>query len=63
MATVTDPKNGVTAVVTTCRSCRAPVYWGYTAKGKRCPYDVVDGAATEISHFATCPQAKQWTKR
>lgn len=40
-----------------CRSCGAPVIWGYTKAGKRCPFDP-DGT----SHFATCPQAKTWTK-
>lgn len=63
MTTVTDPKTGVTALVKPCKSCNAPVYWGFTAKGKRCPYDVVDGEATEASHFTTCPQANGWSKR
>lgn len=64
MSTVTDPKTGNTAAVTTCRSCNAPVYWGFTARGKRCPFNVgEDGVATEISHFTTCPQAGRWSKR
>ena len=63
MTTVTDPKSGVTAAVHECRSCHAPVYWGFTEKGKRCPYDVVDGTATRTSHFTTCPQAQAWSKK
>lgn len=46
-----------------CRSCNAPVWWGETAAGKRCPFDVIDGARTQQSHFATCPQAVGWSKR
>jgi hypothetical protein len=45
-----------------CRSCGRPIYWGVTATGKRCPYDVVDGVATTVSHFATCPDANSWRK-
>ena len=46
-----------------CRSCGAPVWWGRTAKGKACPLDVQSGERTAVSHFSTCPQAKDWTKR
>lgn len=48
-----------------CRSCQAPVWWGLTKNGKRCPfdYDLVTGQPTETSHFTTCPQARTWTKR
>ncbi len=45
-----------------CKSCKAPVVWGVTASGQRCPFDVVDGVATETSHFRTCPHAKAWGK-
>lgn len=59
--------NGVaidaSAVIQHCRSCGALVWWGKTGKGKPCPFDVVDGARTAISHFSTCPDAKQWSKR
>jgi hypothetical protein len=64
MTTVTDPKTGVTARVAECKSCHQAIYWGYTAAGKRCPYDVsAEGEPTTSSHFASCPHAKQWTKR
>lgn len=60
--------------VTRCRSCGATVWWGETKNGKRCPYDAhlmgVDRDTldpvyerTDISHFQTCVDAKQWTKR
>lgn len=46
-----------------CRSCGKPIYWGTTAAGKRCPFDVIEGEATTVSHFATCPDAKKWSKK
>jgi hypothetical protein len=46
-----------------CRSCGAPVAWGKTKNGKACPYNVVNGQPTEESHFRTCPQAKDWSKK
>ena len=70
-----------------CRSCKAPIRWAITAKGKRMPLDpdpnedgnvtlkLVEGvwhatvhgnpaeiradAKRFISHFATCPFARQ----
>lgn len=63
MTVVTDPKTGVSAHVTECRSCQAPVYWGFTTKGKRCPMNVVDGEATDVSHFTTCNDPKRWSKK
>jgi hypothetical protein len=64
MAIVTDPRTGRRALIMACRSCNKPVYWGYTAKGKRCPYDVTeDGEPTEVSHFTTCNDPKRWSKR
>ena len=54
---------------TGCRSCRAVAYWVTTAAGAQMLVDcAVPGGraptATEagegVSHFATCPQAKQW---
>lgn len=51
--------------VARCRSCSAPVWWGTTAAGKSCPfnYDLVTATATRESHFRTCPQASQHSKR
>lgn len=40
-----------------CRSCHAEVLWTTTPAGKRSPLDR-DGK----SHFATCPQAKEWRR-
>jgi hypothetical protein len=51
----TSPGNGDAG---TCRSCGAPITWGLTAAGKRCPFNP-DGT----SHFGTCPDAKTWTKK
>jgi hypothetical protein len=46
-----------------CRSCGALIWWGKTAAGKSNPFDVVDGARTAVTHFSTCPQAREWSKR
>lgn len=44
----------------TCKSCGAGIAWAKTANGKNCPYDVdADGVRTDVSHFSTCPNAKQ----
>ena len=42
---------------TKCRSCGAPIFWVITPKGRRMPVD-----PTDISHFATCPEAARWQK-
>jgi hypothetical protein len=41
-----------------CRSCGAPLIWGETAAGKKCPFNP-DGT----SHFATCPDARSWSRK
>lgn len=46
-----------------CQSCGAEISWGFTPKGKRCPFNVVDGRPTQQSHFETCPDAGEWSKR
>ena len=59
------------APIQRCRSCGAPIWWGVTAGGRRCPFDVhlaetswTRGAAerTAITHFSTCPDARGWSK-
>ena len=60
---VVDPRTGEPAMIVRCRSCDAEVYWGDTAKGRPCPYNVVNGEATTESHFRTCPQAGSWSKK
>jgi hypothetical protein len=42
-----------------CKSCEADIYWGKTAAGKANPYDW----GTEASHFTTCPNASQHSKK
>lgn len=46
-----------------CQSCKAPIYWGLTANGKRCPYNVIEGRATNESHFKTCPNSSDHSKK
>jgi len=50
------------ARIVSCRSCGQAIWWGKTVNAKRNPYDVVDGQRTAISHFTTCPDARQWSK-
>lgn len=45
-----------------CRSCRQPVWFGKTINGSACPFNIIDGIATSVSHFATCPEAPGWSK-
>jgi hypothetical protein len=48
----------------TCRSCQAPVLWCRTTSGNLSPVDVPRRAGIEtVSHFSTCPNAKQWRRR
>lgn len=59
MTVVTDPRTGSSALVKPCKLCNAPMYFGFTDAGRRCPFDVVDGEPTRISHFTTCPNVRQ----
>jgi hypothetical protein len=62
MATVKDPETGRDALLQLCRVCFKQIYFGYTAKRRRCPYDVDEnGEPTRVSHFTTCPNVRQWT--
>ncbi len=38
-----------------CRSCGGPIRWTVTKEGRKMPINL-DG----VSHFATCPNAKEW---
>lgn len=50
------------ARVAHCKVCGAPMWWGYTAAGKRNPFDIVDGVRTAVTHFSTCPEVRQFEK-
>lgn len=60
MTTITDPRSGVTALVKPCKVCNQPIYFGFTDKGKRCPFDVIDGQPTRTSHFVSCPEVAKF---
>lgn len=63
----------------TCRSCGAAIEWAELTSGKRHPFnapivvvrtqaDFAGGRTIEEveqagSHFATCPQAKTWSRK
>ena len=42
--------------------CGAVIYWGETDSGKTVPLDPPDEQGLGVSHFATCPQAKRFSK-
>ena len=60
-------------MATTCKSCGAAIVWGTTRAGKSVPLDAEfvtglldeDGQIIKLrrSHFATCPNAAQHSKR
>jgi hypothetical protein len=51
------------APVRHCKVCPAELWFGYTKDGRRCPFDVVDGVKTTITHFSTCPGVRQFEKK
>lgn len=57
-----------------CRGCKKPIFWGVNADGVRIPLDprpavyrilkdnlVERDEEAMVSHFATCPQAAQFS--
>lgn len=57
------------AKITSCSSCDAPIVWGETANGKRCPFSVAllvkdkEGRWMMGTHFADCPNPERHRKR
>lgn len=55
------------AEVVRCRSCGAAIVWGQTSKGAAVPVNVdqvrmVGGKGYGVTHFATCPEAREWRR-
>jgi hypothetical protein len=52
-----------------CRSCNAQIVWVLTDSGARMPLDLkhtrvnLEGQLEVLTHFATCPHGKAWSKR
>jgi hypothetical protein len=50
-----------------CKSCGAAIRWGKTPAGRNVPIDVKptmqDGRPVYLSHFQTCPNASQHSRR
>lgn len=44
-----------------CTGCNASIEWWTTPRGKKMPLDV-DEAGNVVSHFVTCPKAKDFRK-
>jgi len=49
--------------VKACGSCGAAIWWGKTRAGKPNPFDMRLGKPTTITHFSTCPNAREHSKR
>ena len=57
--------------ITRCRSCHARIVWLATNNNRRMPIDAdtVEPAdefyeqGKHVSHFSTCPDAKEWRRR
>lgn len=60
MTTIIDPKSKLATQLKNCKVCDEPIYFGFTDKGKRNPYDVIDGEPTRVSHFGTCSQVERF---
>ena len=70
---LTMPKGGIEllddAKITSCSSCSAPIVWGETANGKRCPFSVALLVKDKLgkwmmgTHFADCPNPGRHRKR
>jgi hypothetical protein len=51
-----------------CRSCGARIVWTRTAAGKPIPLSVAtiqehDGVRYALTHFADCPESREWRRR
>ncbi len=53
----------VQARIERCRLCNAPMWWGRTKAGRACPFDVVDGERTAVTHFSTCPKVREMDRK
>lgn len=47
--------------VAKCKSCGAPIKWGRTSAGRKCPVDAEPEELSGVfeSHFVTCPNADE----
>jgi hypothetical protein len=51
-----------------CRSCGASIVWGSTKTGAPIPLDtnhvrIIGSTQYGTTHFATCPEAREWRRR
>ncbi len=51
-----------------CKSCDAVIVWARTERGRAVPLSLVtaemrDGVAYLLSHFADCPESREWSTR
>jgi hypothetical protein len=43
--------------------CSGTIWFGRTKAGRPCPFDVVDGQKTTVTHFSTCPEVRQFERK
>jgi len=58
----------IDARIVECQSCGAKMTWIKTPAGRAMPLSLAtietrDGTRYALSHFADCPEAKEWSKR
>ena len=56
------------AHVARCKSCQALIVWARTEGGRAIPLSLATveergGVRYALTHFADCPEAKQWSKQ
>jgi len=52
-----------TATIQACRSCGKPIWFGKTAAGRVCPFDVIGRERTAQTHFSTCKTPELWSRK
>ena len=50
------------APIKRCSVCPAEIWFGFTANGRRNPFDVIDGQRTAITHWSTCKNVRAFEK-
>lgn len=46
-----------------CRSCGRRMGLALTLKGRKMPVDLDDAGRPIVTHFATCPEGKAWSRK
>lgn len=64
MSETTETEPGRVLVRRRCRACGRPLAFVVLPSGRAAPMEVApDGTVTDVNHFATCPQARRFSRR